>query len=211
MARRYSTPLASPPRQGPSALAVLLGINLAVFVGFYLLIDTSLAETYAQQMVMDPGKVLQRPWTLLTAAFSHFDTNHLLFNLLGLWVFGGPVQSRYGSRALLVLYGLGALCASLAHLALSPSPMLGASGAVLALSVVFAMTWPQARLLLFFVLPVPAWLAVTGFIVLDVVGLVGPGDGIAHAAHLGGAALGAAWVMLRRRGRAGGPGRPRSA
>lgn len=198
-----------PPAAGPSPLAVLLGLNLAVFVGLYLLIDTPWGALYAEQMVMDPQSVGSHPWTLLTAAFSHVDANHLLFNLLGLWVFGGPVQARYGGRALTVLYVVGALCASLAHLALSPSPMLGASGAVLALSVVFAMTWPQTRLLVFFVLPLPAWLAVAGFVVMDVIGLVGPGDGIAHAAHLGGAAFGALWVMLRRRREASGPSRSR--
>jgi len=200
MSRRYSVPLqAAPPRRGWSPLAVLLAVNVAVFVALYVLIDTPMGEPWAALMVMDPATVLYRPWTLLTAAFSHFDANHLLFNLIGLWVFGAPVQARYGPRAMVVLYIAGALCASLAHLALSSSPMLGASGAVLALSVVFALTFPQQRLLVWFLLPMPAWLAVGGFVVLDVVGLVGPGDGIAHAAHLGGAAFGAAWWWLTQR------------
>jgi membrane associated rhomboid family serine protease len=173
-----------------------MGLNVAVFVAFHLLLDTAAGPWLGDQMVMDPRTVWLRPWTLLTAGISQFDANHLLFNLLGLWVFGGSVQRAYGGRSLVVLYVLGALCASVAHLLVSSAPMLGASGAVLALSVVFALTFPQQRLLVWFVLPVPAWLAVSAFVALDVVGMVGPGDGIAHAAHLGGAVLGAGWWWL---------------
>ncbi len=39
--------------------------------------------------------------------------------------------------------------------------------------------------------------AVVLFIAMDVMGMVGPGDGIAHAAHLGGAAFGGALWATR--------------
>ena len=206
MARRYSVPLNRKSSTGPWATVaswdpvwVLMGINIAVFVLVHLLRGTTLGNLVAANAVFDPAALTARPWTLLTAAFGHFDANHLLFNMFGLWMFGTPVHRRYGTRQLVGLYLAGGIVASLFHLVLSASPMLGASGAVLALSVVYALTWPQRRLLIWFILPMPAWLAVSAFVALDVLGLVGPGDGIAHAAHLGGAALGAAWWAARLR------------
>jgi len=209
MARRYSRPLnqPNPSTAGPFAristwnpLHVLMGLNVAVFVAIHVLADSGLGDLVLSNVVFDPRTWLTQPWTLLTAAFGHYDANHLLFNLFGLWVFGTPVLHRYGARHLVALYLAGGIVASIFHLVLSSAPMLGASGAVLALSVVFALTYPHRKLLIWFILPMPAWLAVGAFVALDVVGMVGPGDGIAHAAHLGGAALGAAywWAQLRR-------------
>jgi len=190
-------------------LWVLIGVNLAVFVAVHLFAGTLLGDLVALNVVFDPSALLSRPWTLLTSAFGHFDANHLLFNMFGLWVFGRAVLQAYGPRHLVALYLAGGIVASMFHMVLSVSPMLGASGAVLALSVVFALTYPHRKLLLWFVLPIPAYLAVGAFVVLDVLGLVGPGDGIAHAAHLGGAALGAAyWAWALRSQRGGGVGWP---
>ena len=69
--------------------------------------------------------------------------------------------------------------------------LLGASGAVSAIAVVFACLYPRAWLLLNFFIPVPAALAVGFFFVLDLGGVLNPrGDMVAHAAHLGGALFG---------------------
>ena len=127
-----------------------------------------------------------QPWTLFTYAISHYDTTHLLFNLFGLYVFGVPVMQRYGWHEMGYLYLGGAVLGGLAHVLSSPAPALGASAAVMAVSVVYGLTYPNRTLLLGFFLPVPAWLAVLLFIGMDVMGMVGPGDGVAHAAHLGG-------------------------
>ncbi|HHO53684.1 MAG TPA: rhomboid family intramembrane serine protease, partial [Deltaproteobacteria bacterium] len=80
-----------------------------------------------------------------------------------------------------------------------PTPALGASGSVMALAVLFGAMFPNRTLLLNFFIPVPAALAVAGFILLDIMGAVSGGSQVAHAAHLGGAAYGLAYWYLRIR------------
>jgi membrane associated rhomboid family serine protease len=72
----------------------------------------------------------------------------------------------------------------------------------MAIAVMFAALFPDRTLLLQFFIPVPAAVAVGGYILLDVLGLVGGGSlggNVAHAAHLAGAAYGLAWWWFRVR------------
>jgi hypothetical protein len=68
--------------------------------------------------------------------------------------------------------------------------MIGASGAVMAVLVLFALHFPHQRVLLFFVIPVPIWLLVIFYVLWDVFGASTRGAGIAYFAHLGGALFG---------------------
>lgn len=136
-----------------------------------------------------------RVWTLLTYAFSHEDPYHLLFNLFGLYVFGRPIGQVRGASEVLHVYVVGALVAGFAHLlfsALVPemaAPALGASGGVMALAAYFGGMFPDRTLLVGFIFPMPAAVAVGIFILLDIFAL-GSNTGVANAAHLGGAAYG---------------------
>jgi membrane associated rhomboid family serine protease len=191
----------------PQVLWTLIGINVAVYVLWQLARGTSWLYTMGDHFTVSAQGLLElRFWTLLTSEFSHVDLWHMLFNMFALWVFGQGAAEGIGWRGLLWLYGLGAVAASAGHVGLQlmtgdPSPALGASGAVMAIAVVYALLYPNRTLLLNFFIPVPAWIAVTGYIVLDIVALGGPGDGVAHAAHLGGAAMGGLfwWWSTQRR------------
>lgn len=204
--RRAQAPSArGAPPGGGRVLAALIGINVAVWLGWQQALQHEAWMALAREhlLVGGPGWA-SRPWTLLTSGFSHISSSHLLSNLLGLWVFGGAVGERYGGRSLLGLYLAGALVASVAHLAWNAAsgggaPALGASGAVMAIGAVYGCTFPRNVLLIGMVIPMPAWLAVLVWMGMDLAGLFGGGDGIAHAAHLGGAAWGLAWWASRRR------------
>jgi membrane associated rhomboid family serine protease len=188
-------------------LWALVGINVAVFVAWTQVRGTFLQRWMVDHFVVSVDTLAHlRVWTLLTAEFSHRDPTHLLFNLLGLWMFGQRVGDALGARHLLSLYVGGAVAASLAHVAFmlaigAPNGAIGASGAVMALAVAFARLYPTAVLQLYFFVPVPAPIAVGLFVVLDVLGLFGGGTGnVANAAHLGGAAFGFLYLeTLRRR------------
>ncbi|KAJ1551857.1 hypothetical protein HK405_013660 [Cladochytrium tenue] len=84
-------------------------------------------------------------------------------------------------------------------------PAHGASGAVLASTLVFALAVPQARVALFFVAELPARAAVAGLVLYDVYMAATSsrhgGGSVDHAGHLGGALFGWAYWMLRLRGR----------
>ena len=76
---------------------------------------------------------------------------------------------------------------------------IGASGAIAGMVILFALNYPRATILLFFVIPMPAWLAGVLFVGLDMLGAFGgrPGSNIAFSAHLAGAAF--AFVYYQQR------------
>lgn len=183
----------------------LIAVNVVVFVLWSQARGSLLQDVMARHFLVSVDSIAElRFWTLLTAEFSHYDPSHLLFNMLGLYFFGRPVAQALGWRDLLGMYVAGALSSSLAHVLYGivtgdMAPSLGASGAVMAIGVCFAALFPQATLLVGFVFPLPAAVAVGGYVLLDVLGVIGGGGNVAHAAHLGGAAVGLAWWWVRTR------------
>src|SRR6185312_6078410 len=117
------------------------------------------------------------PWQVLTYAFMHGGFPHIAFNMFALWMFGGPVENALGARRYTLYYFVCVLGAALAQLLtislFSPDdfyPTLGASGGVFGLLLAFAALYPQARVIFFFVpVPVPARIAVVGYMILELV------------------------------------------
>jgi hypothetical protein len=115
---------------------------------------------------------------------------------------GRELESIYGSREFLLMYLTAALIGTTAWAVLdhfgpgaAGGRMLGASGAVSAAFVVYAMYYPTREVLLFFIVPVPMWLAAVLFLGIDLMMLMqqlrgAPAASVAFAAHLGGAAYG---------------------
>jgi len=182
----------------------LMGVNVAVYVLWHVL-PASMMPFMSAHFTVSAGRLSQGwVWTLLTSAFSHYDATHLLFNGIALWVFGGLVAQVWGARTLLGLYLVGGVVASAAHAVWglwmhTDVAALGASGAVMALAVVAAWTRPKATLMVNFLVPVPMAVAVLLYIALDLVALSDPGNGVANAAHLGGALAGGLWIVKKRR------------
>ncbi|WP_419163304.1 rhomboid family intramembrane serine protease [Candidatus Palauibacter sp.] len=146
-----------------------------------------------------PG-FLTRPWTIVTYMFLHGGFAHLFMNMLALFFFGPPLERKWGSRFFLKYYlatGLGGAAFSVLLYSLTgPTLMIGASGAIFGLLVAFALNWPDAKIFLYFVFPVPAkWFvaALGAFTLLSTA--QGSPDGVAHWAHLGGLVTG--FVYLR--------------
>lgn len=140
-------------------------------------------------------------WRLVTYAFLHSDDIwHILFNMLALWWFGRAVEEIYGPKEFLAFYLVAAFFSGLTHFGYELAvhgvagahPAIGASGAVTAVMMVFAMHYPKTTVLLFFIIPVPIIVLMVLFIFADVLGFIGarPGSNIAFAAHLGGALFG---------------------
>ena len=148
---------------------------------------------------MMPG-FLTRPWSVVTYMFVHGGFMHLFMNMLALFFFGPPLERKWGSRFFLRFYlvtGLGAAAFSVLLYSLTgPTLMVGASGAIFGLLVAFALNWPDAKIFLYFVFPVPAKWFVAGLGALTLLSTVqGSTDGVAHWAHLGGLVTG--FIYLR--------------
>src|SRR5512146_1717176 len=114
---------------------------------------------------------LFRPWQLVTYAFLHEGIAHIFFNMFALYVFGPALESYWGARRFVGYYFvclIAAGCTQLAveYLAGVGGPTIGASGAIFGILLAFAMLFPRARLLLYFAIPVPAWLFVAGYAVI---------------------------------------------
>jgi membrane associated rhomboid family serine protease len=187
-----------------SAVKVLLIANAVVFLLWQLAGFRN--DWLFEHFTVSADGVLNhlRVHTLVTSAFSHVDLLHLAVNMLFVWWLGQELEeSYYGARNFVFLYLLGAVCASLGHVALNvyrgvDIPALGASGAVMSILVVGAFLFPERPIYLFFGLfPVPLkWLVVV-YVIYDLLPLIrGEPTGIAHAAHLGGALAGVLFMRF---------------
>src|SRR5262245_20762792 len=92
-----------------------------------------------------PALVLQRPWTAFTYMFLHAPgLQHLLFNMLSLYFFGPRLEERLGGRDFLWLYVLGGLGGAVFSFFFEPqATVVGASAAIFAVMLGFAMYWPR--------------------------------------------------------------------
>ncbi len=122
--------------------------------------------------------------------------------MLGLWMFGRDVEMIYGRREFLRIYAgalvLGSVVWTLRYLLVGSSQveyvLLGASGAVTAIVLLFVFHYPKRTILLMFVLPVPAWVVgalIIGGNLMEMV-FAQPGSGqqtVAFDVHLAGAAF----------------------
>lgn len=135
-----------------------------------------------------------RPWQVVTYAFMHGDISHILFNMIALFMFGGTIERTFGTRNFIIYYFVCAIVAAIAQLIVVQwfthgfYPTLGASGAIFGLLLAFGMLYPHEKVMLMFLpVPMPAWLFVTGYAVVELVmGVTGTQAGVAHFAHLGG-------------------------
>jgi membrane associated rhomboid family serine protease len=183
---------------------ILLIVNVAVFC-LQLLTGDLLVGPFALWPMASPqfpNAPSFQVWQLLTYGFLHGSLTHLLFNMLALYMFGSEVERLLGPSHFLQYYLACVVGAAVAQLVvmgnmnLPPLPTVGASGGVFGLLLAFGMAYPQRRIMLLFPpIPMPAWLFVTLYGLLELyLGVTGSGVGVAHFAHLGGMAAG--YVLL---------------
>jgi membrane associated rhomboid family serine protease len=154
---------------------------------------------------LDPNKVVHQGqvWRLVTNAFCHDRHSiwHIFFNMLFLYWFGCTLESMYGTREFLLFYFAAAIIASLAYIGVDLAngtsiPSIGASGAVMAVTMLYALHFPFETICIMWFLSVPMWLLMAFYVLWDLhpvlLQLSGEhvGSGIAHAAHIGGLAFG---------------------
>ena len=131
-------------------------------------------------------------WTLMSYAFVHADLLHLFGNMLFLWIFGNAINEKLGNVAYAGFYLGGAVFAGLAHMLFNINPVVGASGAVYAVTGLFVALAPQAKVSVLWVFILITRFEVSGlwfvafFVAIDLI-LLGSGDNVARTAHLGGA------------------------
>jgi membrane associated rhomboid family serine protease len=177
-----------------NALWVLIGINLVVFIA------ARISDNVIVQLGLVPSLFGERPWTIVTNMFVHYDIWHIFGNMVTLYFFGRALSQLVGQNKFLLLYFGGGILGNILYILLGPAsiPAIGASGAVYAIAGALAVMMPTMRVAIWGILPMPLWLVILLFFVLWSLPNVVPE--VAWQAHIGGLAAGLiAGYFFRRR------------
>jgi membrane associated rhomboid family serine protease len=173
--------------------------NLMIATGAVFLIQQILrmisidlyVDYFLNYFALDPEKVWNQYyiWQLFTYIFLHGDFFHILFNLFSLWMFGGELESYWGSRRFLFYFFFCGIGAGIFTVLLSPYPVIGASGAIYGILLAFGWLFPNRPIYIYFLFPIPAKYMVVIFGLIEFFSS-GSGGGVAHLTHLGGLVFG---------------------
>lgn len=175
------------------------------------------SSTFAVQLekITSQGQV----WRLLTYAFCHSrsDLLHIVFNLYLLWMLGREVEALYGSKEFAWFYAVSAVFAAVCYIVLGLvlaavsgggmfGSMLGASGAVTAVTMLYTLHYPRRKIYVWGIIGVEMRWLMGIVLFMDVYPLLGEllgfrlpdvtGSNVAHSAHIGGALFG--WIYFAR-------------
>ncbi len=196
------------------AVKWLVITNAAVYLLLVLLkaVVPGLGSDLTLFLALIPAAVMHG-WIfqLVTYSFVHHDVLHILFNMLGLWMFGAQLESDWGYKRFLEFYFFCVIGAALTTIAVSytglggvvPStPTVGASGGVLGILMAFGMLYGNQEIMLF---PIPISIRAKYFVagvafitVVEAISASGAGRGsnVAYIAHLGGLLFGFLYVKF---------------
>lgn len=200
---RYAGPAIS---FGPGPLTPV--IKLLVIANVVLFVVSRIVPAVTLELGLVPAHVFGRLaiWQPVTYLFLHGDVMHVLFNMLALWMFGTEFERMWGPRFFAKYYFVTGVGAALVTLAVSffndsiyYAVTIGASGAVYGILLAYALYFPHRPIYLYFLFPIPARvfvLIVGGIAFLSSIG--SSGGPVAHWTHLGGLAVGYAYLKTLR-------------
>ncbi|MDR0475903.1 MAG: rhomboid family intramembrane serine protease [Treponema sp.] len=190
------------PYREYNIIFILIGINIFIFLG-----ERFFGPSILRNFSMRPIDVANgRIWQLVTYMFVHDSRNitHLLFNMLGLFVFGTRVERSMGSLEFLLYYFVtGTLAGFFSFLVYWFTGnhivyLMGASGALFAVQLAYAAMFPQSIIYIWGILPLRAPVMVLGYTAIEVIlMLTGMNRGVAHITHLAGFVFGWAYFLVR--------------
>ena len=182
----------------------LIGINLFIFA-ISQFAGTEIRYRLTLYMSMIPAAVLKGwVWSFITYMFLHADFGHVFFNMFGLFIFGVQVERQMGSKEFLLYYLLtGALAGVFSFIIYYVTGnhvvfLMGASGALYAVQLAYAVINPNAIIYIWGILPLRAPIMVAVFTGLSLFFIVsGRGGNVAHLTHLAGFGFGWLYFILR--------------
>jgi membrane associated rhomboid family serine protease len=145
-------------------------------------------------------------WQLITFQFLHVPIwpLHILFNCLGLWFFGRPVEQILGGKKFLITYTVAGVCGGLLQVLTTwilprheDASVIGASAGICGIIAIFCSMNPMQEMttwIYFFPITIRAKYILIFLGGVSLLGVILPMGNIAHAAHLGGILFGLAYV-----------------
>ncbi|WP_041401771.1 rhomboid family intramembrane serine protease [Salinispira pacifica] len=143
-------------------------------------------------------------WSFLTYMFVHANFNHILFNMIGLFIFGTQVEHEMGSWEFIMFYLVTGFLAGLLSYGIyilsgiQVVALMGASGALYAVMLAFATYYPNARIFIMGIIPmrsVTLVLVYAGIALINQFG--GMNSSVAHMTHLGGFVFAFLYFLIR--------------
>lgn len=171
-------------RYTPWMTWALISVNTVFFLATQWGLDESQRNILFQLYGLVPGRFTHPDWAalvgyppdtyspFLASLFLHSSALHLVLNMWLLWIFGDNVEDRMGPWRFLGFYLACGLLASATHLwfnSYSAVPTIGASGAIAGVMGAFYFLYPQARVTLWFILPLFTEIPAIAFIGLWVI------------------------------------------
>jgi len=177
----------------PLDLVVIILIAINAVVSFKAFNDMSFFHKYEFHV----GSIRAgEHYRMFTSAFLHVDMQHLLFNMLTLFLFGPTVALYLGTIGFLLVYICSLICGSLLSLYFHKNDYnyraVGASGAVV--GVIFSAILLNPDMEVNFL---PGYLFGIIYLLFSIYGMKAKRDNIGHTAHFGGAIGGFAITLAR--------------
>lgn len=138
-------------------------------------------------------------WQPLTYLFVHGSWRHILFNMIALFFFGIPFEKAVGTKEFLLFYFVcgildGLMCMAIYWFFGMNVLLIGASGAIYAVLLAYAVVFPRNVIYVWGIIPVQAPILVLVYAVIEFLSQFSGRGGISHVAHLSGLLL--AWLYF---------------
>ena len=190
---------------GRSIVTILIWINILVYVLCVMTGDNRgpvSSRLFALMALFTPAVKHGEAWRLITAQYLHWDTGHILMNMIGLHFLGRPLEREWGTKQFLGVYTVAGLAGNVFYVLLTLIGWLpiagvaaGASGCVLGLLGAAAVRYPQAEVWIYFLFPIKIRTAALVFGGLYALNLYTRGQNAGgDACHLAGMLFGGWWA-----------------
>ena len=192
----------NPSGRTPYVTYALMLANIGIFLSYWgIMGDARAINAFWLDWAMIPARIEagQGYYTLVTSMFLHGGIMHLAGNMLFLYIFGDNIEDAMGHRRYLLFYlasGVMAAWTQVVFDAGSTVPTVGASGAIAGVMGAYLLLFPKAKVdiliiivVIFRILPIPAWIMLCVWFGIQFVGVLSSGTqagGVAYWAHAGG-------------------------
>jgi len=188
----------------PNGVKWLLISNTAVFVLSYLAHVGGFGQIFNLFALVPRAVIFHFAiWQLATYLFLHGGIQHLLFNMLALWMFGATLERDWGTRRFLKFYFLCGIAAGVCDVSVNAllgnwyTSTIGASGAIYGVLLAFGVLYPDAIILFLFIFPIQAKFFVMIVGATALLGSLSINSGVSNVAHLGGMIFGLLYLKVR--------------
>jgi len=195
---------------------IFILINVVVFFALFPFLVSGAGETVIRYVAINPSLFLDGfVWTLITSMFMHGSFGHLFVNMISMFFIGNFVERLIGRKRFFWFYMIAGIVAGLFFVGLAyvgqsfsfgeslfggiDTFAVGASGALFGLGGLLAVLIPRLKVLVFFIIPMPMWLAM--IVLMFGLWFISASFGLplGNTAHFGGLVVGVLYGFYLRK------------